>query len=245
MAKRIENKTREEVTALIAKYIKECFKAMTCTNKTLHLEVHNWCSGFGRNSKWSFSEIEVGSDSYVFRDKEIDDARFISMINDAIAISGVRAKVFSQTYGDGYWVPKETRFERVEIYAKPCKEFITLAKMIEKYANFSLHETDVFGVSVCGKRSSWSDVGRYNYLCYEPNVCNAIMEYIRANRKGKDTLVVSVEEYFSHGDETDYKCAMYQESEWYGCRGNKLSVKAFTPSGKSKAFNTWSMRTKY
>lgn len=243
MAK-IENKTREQVTKLIAAYIKESFKKMgTRTNQNLDVELHNWCSGFGRNSKWSYSDIEVGNDHYIFKDKEIDDAEFIRILNDAIAISKVRGKVFYDTYGDGYWTPKETRFKRVEIYAKPCKEFISLAKMIEKYAKFTIGETDVFDVRVLGKRSSWSDCGHYDYLCYNDKKCQAIADYIRKSRTSKDTLSVEIAAYSSHGDDMDYKCAQYHESEWYGYRGARLNVKVTTPSGKIKAKNYWALRS--
>lgn len=239
----IENITRKQVTDLIAKFIKESYKNMgTATNKNLDIEFGNWSSGFGRDSKWAYTRIEFGGNAYKFTDKEINDAEFVRILIDAVAIAGVRAKVLSQTYGDGYWTPKEIRFERVEMYAAPCKEFVKLTKMLEKYANFTLHETDIFEVSVCGKRSSWSDSGRFYYLCYYPNKCNAIIDYIRKNRGSKDTVVAKVEEYFSHGDEGDYKCAMYHESEWYGCRGNKLSIAISTPSGRAKALNKWSMR---
>ena len=238
---RIENKTRAEVTALMAKFIKESAKAMTCTNKEIDTDLSNWCSGFGRNSKWSYTEIKFGGNSYIFKDKEIDDLAFVQMWNDAIAIAKVRGKVTYDTYGDGYWTPKTYRFKRVEIFAKPCKEFITLAKMLEKYANKSLGDIDVFSVSVCGKRESWSDSGRYYYLCYEPKKCKAIIDYIRAQKGSKDVLTFSVDDYFSHGDDMDYKCAMYQETEWYGERGNKLTIQITTPKGKAKAMNTWGM----
>ena len=157
------------------------------------------------------------------------------MLSNAIAKSNVRAKVFSETYGDGYWISKETRFKFVEIYAAPCKEFVTLVRMLERYADFTLHETDIFMVNVCGKRSSWSDSGRINYLCYQPNKCQTIINFIRNNRNSKDAVMVSIDEYFSHGDETDYKIAQYQESEWYGCRGKVLTLNISTPSGKHKA----------
>jgi hypothetical protein len=144
--------------------------------------------------------------------------------------------------GDGYWSPKVTYFRRVEIYSKPCKEFNSLRKYIEKYADFTLGEVDVFDVSVCGKRSSWSDSGRYDYLCYNANMCSEIERYIKANRTSKDKVSVKVEEYFSHGDETDYKIAQYQESEWYGYRGKLIVVEVTTPKGKTKAKNYWAMR---
>jgi len=242
MAK-IENKTREQVTALMAKFIKESFKAMASNSKELNVKLNNWCSGFGRNSKWSYTEIRFGGDSYIFKDKEIDDLSFVRMWENAIAISKVRGKVTYDTYGDGYWTPKTYRFKRVEIFAKPCKEFVSLVKLIEKYARITISETDVFDVRVCGKRSSWSDSGRYDYLCYEPKTCQAIIDYIRKSRTSKDTLTIEVAPYSSHGDDMDYKCAQYHESEWYGFRGARLNVKVTTPNGKIKAKNYWALRS--
>jgi hypothetical protein len=233
---RIENKTREQVTNLIAKHIKECFKAMgSRTNMNLDIDLSNWSSGFGRNSKWSNSEIRFGGNSYIFKDKEITDAAFIRMLNDAVALSNVRCKVYSQTYGDGYWTPQEVRFERLEIYAKPCKEFITLYKMLEKYANRTLGETEVFFARVCGKRSSWSESGTRQYLCYDAKQCQNIIDTIRKHRTSKDSFGFEVEECFSHGDDYDYEIAQYQESEWYGSNQTKLHITIKTPSGKVKA----------
>ena len=227
--------TREKLIDLIAKFIKESARQMgDKTNVKLPIELQNWSSGWGNNSKWSHSDIVLGRETYTFTDKEIDDAAFVSILKAAIAKSNVRAKVVYDECGDGYWCKKQTIFRRVEVFAKPCKEFNTLYKYLEKYAEFTLGETDLFDVNVCGKRSSWSDAGRYNYLCYDAARCKAILDAIKAKKASKDTLRVEVKEYFSHGDETDYDIAMYQESEWYGNRGNKLHVTITTPMGRMK-----------
>ena len=232
--------TREKLVSVMAKFIKEQSKQMgSKTHIELPIEITSWSSGFGRNSQWAHTDIEIGEYRdkviYTFTDKEITDEQFVRMLNRALEESKVRGKVFADVCGDGYWTKQITYFRRIEIYAKPCKEFTILANMIQKYSGKTIEGTDVFHVRVCGKRSSWSDSRDYSYLCYEPNQCKAIIDTIRSKKTSKDALKVEIEEYFSHGDEEDYRCAMHMESEWYGCRGAKLHLTIKTPSGKVKA----------
>ena len=239
----MENKkqvTREQLVSLMAKFIKEQSKSMgDKTNVELPISISSWVCGMGRDKKWTHTDITIGDyynkTIYTFTDKEITDERFVRMLNKALEESKVRGKVYADTYGDGYWTPEQTIFRRIEIYAAPCKEFNTLAKLIQKYANKTIGGTDIFHVRVCGKRSSWSDSSAYRYLCYDAKKCQTIIDTIRAKKTSKDGLKVEIEEYFSHGDEGDYRCAMYQESEWYGCRGAKLHFTIKTPTGKVKA----------
>jgi hypothetical protein len=242
MATRIKGKTREQITTAIVDYLKNVQKEMgKTTNKEVRLDLSNWTCGMGNNRKWSFSEIHVGYDSYLIEDKEVTTTQFIQMLNNAIAKAEVRAKVFYKECGDGYWTPKQTIFEKVEIYAKPCDNFIKLQKLIEKYANYTLHETDIFDTRVCGKRSSWSDSGNPMYLCYDPDKCKKLIDLIKAKRTSRDNVNVEIKEYFSHGDDADYRCAIHMESEWYGYRGTKLILTITTPKGKVKAKQTLSM----
>lgn len=231
---KVENISRKHLVMNISIYLKKCSKSMTTDNVTADIELHNWYCGFGRDSKWSYTEIRVDDTQYIVKDKEITDESFVSILNDAIATAKVRAKVVYDTYGDGYWTPKQTLFRRVQVFSKPCKEFITLSKYIDKYGNFTLDDLAVFNVRVCGKRSSWSDSGKYYYLCYNAELCKSILDDIRKNKGSKDILNVSVEETFSHGDDDDYRCAMHMESEWYGERGAKLHYIIKTPKGKVK-----------
>lgn len=242
MATRIQGKTIEQITTAIADYMKKTQKEMgSATNMKLGLDLTNWTSGMGNNRKWSFSEIHVGDDSYMINDKEVTTDQFIQMLKDAIAMASVRAKLFSSVYGDGYWTPKQTILEKVEIYAKPCEDFVKLQKAIEKYANYTIHETDVFDVRVCGKRSTWSDSGNPIYLCYKPDKCKKLLEVIKSKRTSRDNVSVEIKDYFSHGDDMDFRCALYQESEWYGYRGKKLILTITTPKGKVKVKQTLAM----
>ena len=238
--------TREKLTSILAKFIKECQKSMgDKTNVNAPIKYENWNCGMGRNSKWHHTDIIVYGQSnkiggypnkttYTFTDKELTQEQFIYMLKNAVAQSKVNAKVFYDECGDGYWCDKEYRFKRVEIFAKPCREFNALCKYVEKYTRHTIGNLDVYYVDVCGKRSSWSDSGRYYYLCYDAKECKKILDAIKAKKGSKDTLKVSVDEYFDYGDEGDYRCAQYQETEWYGHRGNKICVKITTPSGKVK-----------
>ena len=106
--------------------------------------------------------------------------------------------------------------------------------MLEKYANKSLGETEVFYARVCGKRSSWSECGTRKYLCYDAKRCQAIINTIRKCRTSKDSFGFDVEECFSHGDDYDYEIAQHQESEWYGSNQAKLHIIIKTPSGRVK-----------
>jgi hypothetical protein len=231
--------TREELTNILGKYIKDCQKKMgDKTNIKLPIKIENWCCGMGRNKKWSHTDIIVGNyldrTIYTFTDKEITDDRFVCMLQKAIAEYSVIGRVLYETYGGGYFSDGQTIFRGVEVYGKPCKEFTSLANAINKFCGFCLGNFDVFGVNVCGKRSSWSDSGSNKYLCYNAKLCQKILNDIKEKRTSKDKINVKVKDYFSHGDEGDYQCAMYQESEWYGHRGNKLQVTITTPSGKEK-----------
>jgi len=233
--------SREHLTLLLAKFIKDCQKGMgDKTNIELPIDIENWNSGFGNNSKWSHTNIIVGSypnkTTYTFTDRQITNEQFVSMLKDAIAKSNVRAKVVYDECGDGYWSDKVVIFRRVEVFAKPCKEFQLLYDYVEKYGNFTIPEDGVYYVRVCGKRFMYSDSGRYNYLCYDARTCNEILSSIKAKRTSKDKLNVSIKNYLNHGDEMDYRCAMHQESEWYGHRGQMLCVEVTTPKGKTKMF---------
>lgn len=231
--------SREHLTLLLAKFIGDCQKGMgDKTNIELPIKLENWLCGMGHDKKWSHSDIIVGDYCnrvrYTFTDKEIDDRRFVQILKDAVAKSNVRAKVVYDEYDGGYFRDSCTIFRRVEVFAKPCREFRILYDYVEKYGNFTIPEDGVYYVRVCGKRSIYNDSGRYNYLCYDAKTCKAILDGIKAKRTSKDKLNVSIKNYVNHGDEGDYRCAMHMESEWYGHRGQMLCVEVTTPKGKVK-----------
>ena len=221
----IMNPSVSELTNNLISYLKNYEKTLKSSNKTndvVPLYYSNWINGAGA---WSRTQITIGEKQYVFDKKPgVQEREFLNILEDAIAVAGVRGRIETN---DEYFV-------RLEIFTKPCKEFISLSKYIEKNAEFTLGDTEVYRVRVCGKRNNYSDTGDYRYLCYNSKKCSQILSDIRAHKTTRDSVSISVESYIDKGDESSYRSAMYHESEWYGQRGNKLCVIITTPSGKVK-----------
>ena len=240
--------TREKLIDIIAKAMREESKSMgDKTNVKFPIKYENWLCGMGANKKWSNTDITLfgmpnkiggypNQVTYTFTDKEITHKQLIDMLNAALAKAKVRGRVVYKEWEEwnGYHHATQYYFRRVELFSKPCKEFKSLYNYVEKYGNFTIGDLDVYQVGVCGKRSSYSDSGEYYYLCYDAKECKKILDTLRKFKGSKDILKVSTKEYVDHGDEGDYRCAQYQESEWYGHRGNKLCVEVTTPTGKLK-----------
>lgn len=236
------DKNKESLIKAIAKAIKESAKGINGNvycYANVPIELRNWGAGWGNKWKWSSSEIKVGNETYKFTDKEVTDQEMISLAKQALELSGCKGKVLYDECGDGYWISKTYSFNGIKVYGEPCNEFKELNKMLAKYGNKTIGEQDVFHVNVCGKRSSWSDSGHESYLCYMPKVCANIIDYIRHNRLRGWKVCISTEEYFSHGDEMDYRCAQHQESEWYGCRGVMLVTDIKNTKGEPKLHKTF------
>lgn len=124
---RIENISKEQVTKLIAKFIKGQSKKM---GDGTNMELVNWVCGVGRDKKWSHTEIRFDGNSYIFKDKKITEEQFVCLLNKALEESGVKGKVLYDVYDDGYCAERQTIFGRLEIFVKYCKEFKELNKAL-------------------------------------------------------------------------------------------------------------------
>ena len=242
MADKKNDVTREQLIILMAKYIKECSKKLSDTRSNVEVSMlhRNWMS-CGKNRKWVNTEIKFNGNEYHFYDKEITDKDFLAIVNTALRESKCKGKVKTREWEEhnpnGWWYSpiKHIEFDGLTLLGKPCKEFVTLNRLLKKYTNKELEETEVNTSSVCGKRNSWSaDSNSTGYLCYSPEKCKRAIEFIRTKRTSKDTLFFEVKNELYHGDEEDYRIAQYQESEWYGSEFNYLSLKVTTPGGKEK-----------
>lgn len=232
---KLEDIDRKQLTPIIVGYIRECaLKMGKDTNMKLHIAHHEWGARLKGRWVWSSSEIEVGGNSYKISDKEVNDAFFLAVVEDALKESGVKGKISTvPSMGSGYY-HQEERFDRLEIFAPPCKEFNRLNEVLKKHCCRPIPDTDVYHVGVCGKRSAWSDSGSFRYLCYNPANCQRITDLIEAVCDEHDKVRLSVEEFFDHGDDTDYRIAQYQESEWYGSRGQNMRLVIKGSEGKEK-----------
>jgi len=223
---------KQEIINALARYIKEQEKSMKEgeNNRVLGIYYNNWQSGISK--KWVRSEVKFDGKTYNITDKELTEGEFVHLLGEALEKSKARGKVFSQTYGDGYWISKVTRFDRLEIFGKPCKEFNDLNKLLVKLGTSKIDETSVYSVGICGKRSSYDDDGDYRYLCYNPKKCKRIIDFIKENKGRNGVVRCSIESFIDKGDEMDYEIAQYQESEWYGSRGYNLVVNIKGGKGK-------------
>lgn len=241
MGKHNEVIERSQITSVITEYIKSCASRIgDKSNLQLDIRHDDWGNRLNGVWKWISSEIRVGQDTYRITDRQVTVDYFLSAVENALKESGVRGKVFTETYYPGNFT-KAYRFSRLEIFAPPCQEFRRLNDILKEHGCKPLSETDIFEVAVCGKRSSWSDSGSFKYLCYRKENCKQIGDLIETICDKKDSLHLSLDEFLDHGDEYSYKAAMYHESEWYGSRGQNLRIVVKDGAGKEK-FNdlcTW------
>lgn len=233
--------TREKLIILMSRYIKTCAKELNenTFSAVVPIRHENWYSKVNGRNVWSFTRINVGRDTFNFYDCRISEGEFLTIVGTALRESNCKGKIETRdawgenAYGRMYSFKE---FKTLTLLGKPCKQFVTLNRMLKKYTNNELQETEVYTGEVCGKRSSWSvDESSKGYLCYQPKKCQDAIDFIRKKKTSRDVLKVKVENVLDHGDEYEYKIAQYQESEWYGSEKKILELVVNTPSGKEKA----------
>jgi hypothetical protein len=230
----------KELVKIIVEFIKEQKKLMgDKSNITLPIEYNNWGARINGKFIWKSTTIMLGNKELEITDREISESSFVSILENALDESGVKGRVFSRKCGDGYWCPKETYFERVDIYGKPCKEFNELNRLFVKYGENKLDETYVFSVGICGKRTTYDDSGKYRYLCHSSKKCQAIIDFIKANKGRNGEITRDIKAFVDNGDEEEYRIAQYLESEWYGSRGYSLTIKIKNGKGKKDYSKTF------
>lgn len=121
---------------------------------------------------------------------------------------------------------------------KACKEFKSLQKWLTKYANFNLKENSVYCVSLFGKRSTYGESGRREFIDSHSKECASFLERLRKLRKSGDKLVG---QYKTH-DDIDTKTSSYYETECYGTRYVNADIVVTTPKGKNKGTITIACR---
>lgn len=118
---------------------------------------------------------------------------------------------------------------------EPSKVFTKLQGVIAKWGDKPLGKYDLYFVRQFGKRGRYEDKTPL-FLCQNYKVnerpCNEILEWIKSNRKGKNTLKVETIERVDHEDQDHSR---YYETECYGSRQVNLVLSVVTPSGRVKA----------
>ena len=115
---------------------------------------------------------------------------------------------------------------------KPCKEFTTLQKYLMRHAQFTLHEADLYSVSVTGKRgTNYRESEQRQYYAHDPEKCKNILAWLGKNRKSGDTITAVVEEVRYCSDE-DY--SREYETESYGTFYRFLHIRLTDKKNREK-----------
>jgi hypothetical protein len=117
---------------------------------------------------------------------------------------------------------------------EPTKEFLKVKSILDKWGDRKLGQYESYSVNQFGKRGHYSDSGTPYYLCGKWCVkkCEHILKWLKANRKGKNTIKIETIERVDHEDE---QYSRYYETECYGARAVHLVLTILTPGGKERA----------
>lgn len=121
------------------------------------------------------------------------------------------------------------------IFSKPCKEYTSLSKYIEKYCGKKLNVEDIYLVSIGGKRGRiYGEEGNRMYLAYNPKKCLSLLQELRDNRGSKDIVKTSLIKQVDDIDDWELECSIRNEVEFSGIRHRECEITIQTPKGKIK-----------
>lgn len=126
----------------------------------------------------------------------------------------------------------ETLPTQFRLYSKPCKEFVQMNRMIQRYTAKNIAMKDLYSVNLFGKRGQYDESGDQNLRCYNSAFCQSVIDWIRTHKLTSDTLSVKVEKR-DYIDDLDY--SIRYETECYGQRVIRLVLAVTTKGGKVKA----------
>lgn len=121
------------------------------------------------------------------------------------------------------------------LFSKPCNEFKSLTKYIEKHCGKTINLTDIYSVAIGGKRGRvyGEESDRY-YLAYNPNKCLSILQELRDCRCSRDIINTSAIKQVDDIDDWELECSIRNEVEFSGVRYKECNVTIQTPNGKTK-----------
>jgi hypothetical protein len=125
---------------------------------------------------------------------------------------------------------------KITLMANPCKEYVSLVNYLEKYCGKAISETDIYSVSIGGKRGRvYGEEGERYYLCHKPTTCAKYLETLRKSRGSNDKVVCSKIKQEDDIDPWELQVSIRNEVEFGGVRLRYFEVSITTPSGKQKA----------
>ena len=124
---------------------------------------------------------------------------------------------------------------RIMLLPKPCAEFNKLVNFIKKYTNQDISVEDIYRVRIGGKRGRvYGEEDNRNYLAFNCNVCNNILDKLKKSRGSKDKITISKKITFDDIDPFELQYSIRNEVEFSGVRYTKYEINITTPSGRHK-----------
>ncbi len=165
--------------------------------------------------------------------KAIEEAAAILSKKRGYHISVIRKPFYYQTRD--FWgmvTESETIPLGIALLTAPCQDFVTLAKTLEKACGLTVNPTDLYSVSVVGKRGrDYRESGQKNFFAYDIGKCKKVIDWIRENKKAGNILRASIESLID-AEDRDY--SIRHETESYGTKHQYLLLTLFTNGGKKK-----------
>lgn len=220
----MENLKQKDIEKTLIKELKDTLKSLNKEDceKFLPLNVREWVN---MRQDWVNTEIRINHTWYNVTDEKASEIYIIS-ITERLCKELSTKKITLIPFDDGHHL-------RGVYFLVLCKEFGQLQKYLQNKANLLIEPKDLYQVSVCGKRHSWSE-GHRHYIANNEKECSSILkrlkEVVGRNRLTAQVVTSNVE----YENEEDYRIAQYQESEWYGQIITRLMLRVTTPSHKVK-----------
>lgn len=125
--------------------------------------------------------------------------------------------------------------KRVVLLSKPCKEFISLSKYLEKYCGVTINICDIYQVCIGGKRGRiYGEDSSREYLAYKPNRCKYLLDELRKYRNSNDKVIVSQIQQVDDIDDLSLQYSIKYETEFDGIRRSQIEITIKTPKDKIK-----------
>ena len=123
----------------------------------------------------------------------------------------------------------------VKLFNEPCKEFVKLAKYLEKHCGKLIGMKDLYRVCIGGKRGRiYGEDSSREYLAYNPSQCESILKDLRLAKGTRDIATASDIKTIDDIDDFDLQASIRYETEFNGLRYTECVVKVETPNGKIK-----------
>jgi hypothetical protein len=174
-----------------------------CPSITMKMEVWTRSNGNHTNARYVF---KIGGRVFEADDcslRTVDDVS--RTLTKAMVELNAKRGYYVRELRDKFWYETRDCFGRTSDYLritvgltfmmKPCKEFELLRRYLRKYANTELLDTDLYSVSIVGKRgTNYTESGERNYYAHDPKKCRSICLWIAQCKKPNDGLIMAIEE---------------------------------------------------